>query len=527
MKISVEQVGPCRKALRIEVPVEQVTAEYKKVLKDIATSARIPGFRPGKAPESVVEKQFTKDALDETRERLVPRAYHEALKQQGLTPVAVVDVGDIHIAKQLPLSFKVTVDLTPEFTLPATKGIALTSRKVEVKEEDIEHILTNMRERAAHFEPVTDRAAKKEDVVEIDYTGTCDGRPMGELAPDRTELAQGKEFWVLLSDNMPEFLPGIKAQLEGIAIGETRNLTITFPADYRVKPVAGKTATYTITARGIRERRSPELNDDFAKMVGQNETFDALKEALKKDVEERARADYDDEYFVKLLDKIKAGATIKYAAHTLNHEAEHVVDDLRQRLAQQGLDLETYYKMRNSDAAKFMEEEARPAAQKRLERSLIMDEVARQQNIQIDDAALDAEFNNTLMNLQMQGVNLNNIKGGKKGQQQIAEAVAIESANRVMTRRTLDRLKAIATGEFKAEEKTAEAESAELTEEAAVEEKPKKKAAAKTSKKEADASSSSEKKSAGKTAKSGASTQKTSAGKSSTKKTTSEKGERL
>jgi len=344
MKISVEQVGPCRKALRIEVPVEQVTAEYKKVLKDIATSARIPGFRPGKAPESVVEKQFTKDALDETRERLVPRAYHEALKQQGLTPVAVVDVGDIHIAKQLPLSFKVTVDLTPEFTLPATKGIALTSRKVEVKEEDIEHILTNMRERAAHFEPVTDRAAKKEDVVEIDYTGTCDGRPMGELAPDRTELAQGKEFWVLLSDNMPEFLPGIKAQLEGIAIGETRNLTITFPADYRVKPVAGKTAAYTVTARGIRERRSPELNEDFAKTMGAGSIEDlrkTVRENLQGTAELTEKSRQKDD-LVKWL--VENTPLTDLPQSLVEEEARHIIQDVVQENVRRGVskdDIET------------------------------------------------------------------------------------------------------------------------------------------------------------------------------------------
>jgi len=217
-----------------------------------------------------------------------------------------------------------------------------------------------------------------------------------------------------------------------------------------------------------------------------------------------------------LIDTIKEGATIKYAQHTLEHEAEHVVDDLRQRLSQQGLDLETYYKMRNTDAKKFFEEEAKPVAQKRLERSLIMDEISRQQNIEVDNEALDAEFNNTLMNLQMQGINLNEIKGGKKGQQQVAEAVAMESANRVLTRRTLDRLKAIATGEFKVEKK---AEADELTEEAEVKSKPKKTEAAKASKKEAKSPTKSE----GKTSKSSTSTKKTSAGKSTTKKSSSKK----
>ncbi len=139
-------------------------------------------------------------------------------------------------------------------------------------------------------------------------------------------------------------------------------------------------------------------------------------------------------------------------SQTLAHEAEHVVDDMRQRLAQQGLDLDTYYKMRKTDAAKFLEEEAKPVARKRLERSLILDEVSRQEKIDVDNHSLDEEFNSTLVDLQMQGVNLNKIRGGKQGQQRVAEAVAMESANRLLTKRTLERLKAIATGEYKPEE---------------------------------------------------------------------------
>jgi len=156
------------------------------------------------------------------------------------------------------------------------------------------------------------------------------------------------------------------------------------------------------------------------------------------------------------VDKIKERAVIKYAAKTLDHEAEHVVDDMRQRLAQQGLDLETYYKMRKTDAAKFLEEEAKPVAKKRLERSLILDEVSRQEKINVDNSSLDEEFNSTLVDLQMQGVNLNKIRGGKQGQQRVAEAVAMESATRLLTRKTLERLKSIATGEFKPDESDSE-----------------------------------------------------------------------
>jgi len=387
MKISVEQVGPCRKALRVEVPAEQVMAEYKKVLKDIAGSARIPGFRPGKAPEAVVEKQFTKDALDETRERLVPRAYHEALQQQGLKPVSVVDVGDIQIAKQLPLAFKVTVDLAPEFTLPATKGIAVTSRKVEVKDEDVEQILGNMRERAAHFEPVTDRPAKKEDVLQIDYTGTCEGRPMAEVAPERTELAQGKDFWVLLSDNMPEFLPGIKAQVEGMTIGETREVKISFPADYRVKPAAGKTATYTITARGIRERRSPELTDDFAKTMGADSIADlrkTVRENLMATAELTEKSRQKDD-LVKWL--VENTPLTDLPQSLVEEEARHIIQDVVQENVRRGV---------NKDEIESHREDifnrAAQSAADRVKMNYILSRVADAEQVTVTDADVETRL---------------------------------------------------------------------------------------------------------------------------------------
>ena len=241
--------------------------------------------------------------------------------------------------------------------------------------------------------------------------------------------------------------PGFARQLLGSQAGETRNMSHTFAPDFPDPAMAGETVQLEAQVKTVRAVTLPEVDDEFARSVGQFESLDGLKEALTKDIEERTRADYDDEYFTRLIDKIKEGATIKYAPQTLAHEAEHVVDDLRQRLAQQGLDLETYYKMRKTDAAKFLEEEARPVAARRLERSLILDEIARRESIAVDDSSLDQEFTETLTSLQRQGVDLARVRGGKQGQQQLAQAVAMESAGRLLTRRTLERLKSIATGE--------------------------------------------------------------------------------
>src|SRR6185503_21155766 len=162
-----------------------------------------------------------------------------------------------------------------------------------------------------------------------------------------------------------------------------------------------------------------------------------------------------------LIEKIKEGATLKYHEHALEHEGEHVLEELGQRLAQQGMDLDTYFKMRSTTREQFIEDEVKPVAKKRFERSLILDEIVRSEKLEVDNASLDAEFNNTLSALTMQGLDFSKIRGGKKGQQQLAQAVAMESANRVLTRRALDMLKSIATGNYKSpEERQAEAEAA-------------------------------------------------------------------
>ena len=384
MKVTVEQVGPCRKALRIEVPAEQVTAEYQKVIKEIASGARVPGFRQGKAPAAVIERQFAKDALEETRERLVPMAYHTALKQENLKPVSVVDVTDVQITKQLPLSFKVTVDLAPEFALPSFKGISITSKKVEVKDEDVEQILSNMRDRSAHFEPVTNRAAQKEDVVEIDYNGTCNGHPISEVAPDRPELAQGKDFWVLLSDTMPEFLPGIKTQVEGMEIGQTREITISFPDDYRAKSMAGKTAVYTVTAKGIRERKSPELNDDFAKTVGAD-SVEALRTSVRENLVKTAETTELGRQKDELVKWLIEHTPLNDLPQSLvEEEARHIIQDVVQENVRRGVnkdDIESHREDIFNRAAQ--------SASDRVKVNYILTRIADEEKVAITDADVD------------------------------------------------------------------------------------------------------------------------------------------
>jgi trigger factor len=224
--------------------------------------------------------------------------------------------------------------------------------------------------------------------------------------------------------------------------------------------------------------------------------MEALTEAVKKDVESRSQNTYDDVYFVDLIEKVKEIATIKYHEHALEHEAEHVLSDLSNRLAQQSMDLETYFKVRETTREKFIEEEVKPVAKKRLERSLILDEIIRKESVQLDNEALDAEYNATLNALAMQGMDFSKLQGGRKGQKQLSEAIAMESASRVMTRKALEVLKSIAMGEYKPAEVSESSSEAETVEAEVVEapkaKKKSKKAAAVESAEETGSSSTEE-----------------------------------
>jgi len=242
---------------------------------------------------------------------------------------------------------------------------------------------------------------------------------------------------------------GFAKELVGLKAGESKAIQYTFPGDWEVDELKGKSVEIKATIKTVRGVTLPDLDDELAKMAGAGETLDALKEMVKKDVEMRSQDEYDDKYFVELIEKLKEGAIIKYHAHTIEHEGEHVLSDLSNRLAQQNMDLEAYFKVRQTTREKFIEEEVNPVAKKRLERGLILDEIVRKEKIQVDNTALESEYNNTLMGLAQQGMDFSKVRGGKKGQQQLSQAIAMESASRVMTRKALDMLKSIAMGEYK------------------------------------------------------------------------------
>ncbi len=431
--------------LIVEVDQEKMNTYKRRAASKLSSRNKVPGFRPGKAPYDIIVRAFGEAAISEQAlDMFVDAEYSNILKEADINPGAAGSLEAVESLEAPKLTFR--VPLAPEVDLGDYHAIRLPYEWVAPEEKDFEAALEDLRQRYAATENV-DRAIEAGDYVLLD------------VASETTELNRTGFATFVRKEGRDTEWPynGFANELIGLKAGESKTISHDFSADWEVEELKGKSVEITATIKTVRGVILPDLDDAFAKKVGAGETLDDLKAAVKKDVEKNSQAAYDDKYFVDLIEKIKAGATIKFNDHAVEHESEHVLSDLANRLAQQGMDLETYFKVRSTTREKFTEEEVKPVARKRLERSLILDEIVSKEKIEIDNNALDEEYNGAINDLIMQGVDFSKIGGGKQGQKQMSQAIAMESANRVMTRKALDMLKSIAIGEYKPiEEKTEE-----------------------------------------------------------------------
>jgi len=423
--------------LIVDVDQEKLDTYKRRAATKMATRGSIPGFRPGKAPYEIVARTFGDAAITEQAVDLfIDAEYSNILKEADVNPGAA---GTLESVDSLtPPKFTFRIPLAPQVDLGDYHSIRMDYEWKAPKQKEVDAAIEELRQMYAATENV-DRVINTGDYVLLD------------VKSETAELNRTGFATFVREEGRDSEWPynGFAKELLGLKAGENKSFKHKFPKDWEIEELKGKNVEIEITIKTVRGVTLPDFNDEFAKMTGAGDTVEALNDAVKKDVETRSQSEYDDKYFVELIEKLKEGATIKYHAHSLEHESEHVLSDLTKRLSQQNMDLETYFKVRETTREKFMEEEVKPVAKKRLERGLILDEIVRKEQVQIDNEALEAEYSNTITSLSQQGMDFSKLRGGKKGQKQLSEAIAMESASRVMTRKALDTIKAIATGEYK------------------------------------------------------------------------------
>ena len=342
MNVRVEQAGPCRRDVHIEIPADDVAKEFNEVVEAYGKFARVPGFRPGKAPRELVVRRFGKDIKQEVKDRLVPKAYQEAVKANNLQAVTVLDVKEETLETGRPFAFTVQLDVAPEFNLPVYKGIEIQAKAVELKEEDVESTITNLRNQAGRYSDVTGQPVRAGDLAQVDYEGTLDGQPVEGLAPKAAGIGQGKDFWVM-ADAENSFLPGFGEALVGGSIGETRTIPVTFPAGFTAEALAGKTASYQATIKGIRERQPAELNEEFFKTL-RVESLDGLRDRVRSELKEMREAAEERRRRGEVIQYLLKNTALEVPESLLARETYQEVNEIVQQSQQRGMasdDLET------------------------------------------------------------------------------------------------------------------------------------------------------------------------------------------
>jgi len=464
MKIETTPRDDHQVTLTVEVESERMEAAKRRAARKISEKGKIPGFRPGKAPYDVVRRYYGEATItQEAVEILVDEVYPVALKEADIKPAAMGQLENIESVE--PPVFKFTVPLLPTVDLGAYQKVRKAYEFSDPQDGKFEQSLEDLRRMYAKTETV-ERAVVDGDFVMVDVKSDLvkEGLDTEELNRDGFPVFVNAEA----KENEWPF-PGFASQLVGFKPGEANELKHTFAENHEAEALQGETVTFGVTVKTVRGVTLPELNDEFAQQVGGGQTLDELKANLRESLNRQAKSEYDDVYFTELIEDIKSGATIKYPPQVLEHEGEHVLEELKRRLSEQHMDFGTYLKMRQMDAEKFNQEEILPVAQKRLERSLIIDELARAENIKVDEAELEAAFRDNWASLAATDQNFAKAtKGGTKASKELIDAVAMDSANRMVVSRVLDRIKGIATGEIATDSTT----ETPATPEVAAEEQP-------------------------------------------------------
>jgi trigger factor len=280
MNVEVENLPNCIASLHIELPPDRVTKVWDEVAKEFRQVARIPGFRPGKAPQHVVEAKFRKQIQEELTKKLVTETTREAIREKGLKVLSISEVDDVEFTPERSMRFTATLIISPEFELPEYKAIPVKVPSAQITDQELDNGIQSLRERHATFSDVEGRPLEKGDFAVIDYTTTLNGQALLEAEPKAPKmLAGGEDFWIKLDDN--SFLKGFSDQVAGLKAGEMGEFDLTVPADYPTAELAGKSLHFSVALKGIKTMQLPEVTDEFATQVADGLTLEKLKETLK------------------------------------------------------------------------------------------------------------------------------------------------------------------------------------------------------------------------------------------------------
>lgn len=382
MNVTVERVEN-EATLKITAPAAEVNAGYKKAVKKIADQVNIPGFRKGKAPRAIIEMHYGKEAVkQEAFEIVANKAYSEALDQEKLIPVSdpKVEESVFEEGKDMELTIKVT--LKPEPELGEYKGLHVDKKEVEITDEQVDAQIKDMMGRDAKMVVAEEGAViEKGDFAIIDFAGTVDG----ELFSG----GEGKGYPLEVGSN--SFIPGFEDQLVGLSKGDSTDVEVTFPEDYFVKDLAGKEAIFKVNIQDVKRKELPELNDEYVASKTDFKTVEELRANYKERMQKAAEANAKAEYEHELIDLAVANAKFSVPEIMIEDKISQMVEEMKMSLESRKMSLDMYMQYTGLDMAKIRENQ-RPVAEENVKTDLVLDAIAKAEDIQVDMADVDAEI---------------------------------------------------------------------------------------------------------------------------------------
>ena len=366
----------CRRELDLEIPADEVSKAMERVAKEFAKVARVPGFRPGKAPITLIRRRFADDIKGEVLQSLVPERVEKAVTEQKLTPVSQPKVEQLDFNDGQPLKFRAVFEVLPEFELGNYKDLQLEMPAMDVVDEDVTKTLEDMRERAAAFAPAEGRAVQDGDFVQL----KLNGKPEGEGEPLQADS-------VLCHIGAEETMAPFNENLRGVNIGDHKDFDVPYPADYPDAKLAGKTYHYSVDVLGIKTKKLPELNDEFAKDVSDATTLDELKKKIREGLEHQRDHKQKDLLREKVLGEIVKLHDFPVPQSLVEHQMDVRLERVVRSLAQQGVDPRAVnidwvsLRKRNEDRAKDD-----------VKAELIVDRIATAENIDVTEEEVEHEL---------------------------------------------------------------------------------------------------------------------------------------
>jgi trigger factor len=395
MKVEVEKQPDSVSTLKIELPPEEVSKEWDAIAANFVRFAKIPGYRPGKAPRRVIEAKFRKEIQDELTKKLVSKSYREAVDQEHLRVVSLTNLEDVEFGEDKSIRFRATVVTAPDFELPEYKNIPVDLPEVKVEEKDVDAAVERLREQSADFVDVTDRGVEMDDFAVVDFEGAIDGKPISEVAPQASKnLHGGKKFWLRLAPD--NFLPKFCEQLVGQKLEESREVKVELPADFVVAELAGKAAIYTVTVREIKQRVLPAVNDEFAGKLLPGKNLEDLRHMIEHDIEHEKEHEVERAKESQIIKHLHERIPFDLPPALLKNETRRALGELVQRNRERGITDEML-----KEKEKELIEGAAGLATHRLRTNFILARIAEHEKIAVSREDLDARIREEAMRYNM------------------------------------------------------------------------------------------------------------------------------